>query len=74
MLRRVLWLMAGLAVLLGFATWFDRSTDPINPTTFERIKPGMTREEVDRAKEILSGHLRGEKGARYLMLPDIRSS
>jgi hypothetical protein len=34
----------------------------------------MTREDVDRAKEILSEHLRGEKGARYLMLPDIRSS
>jgi ATP-dependent Lhr-like helicase len=38
------------------------------------IADWMTREEVDRAKEILSQHLRGEKGARYLMLPDIRSS
>ena len=36
------------------------------------IADWMTREEVDRAKEILSEHLRGEKGARYLMLPDIR--
>jgi ATP-dependent Lhr-like helicase len=34
----------------------------------------MTREEVERAKELLSNHLRGEKGARYLMLPDILSS
>jgi hypothetical protein len=34
----------------------------------------MTSEEVNRAKEILSRYLRGEKGARYLMLPDIRSS
>jgi len=32
----------------------------------------MTREEVEQAKELLSIHLRGEKGARYLMLPDIR--
>src|SRR4029079_10158377 len=38
------------------------------------IADWMTREEVERAKEILSNHLRGEKGARYLMLPDIRSS
>ena len=38
------------------------------------IADWMTREEVDRAKEILSEHLRGEKGARYLMLPDIRPS
>ena len=38
------------------------------------IADWMTREDVDRAKEILSEHLRGEKGARYLMLPDIRSS
>jgi len=38
------------------------------------IAEWMTREEVDRAKEILSEHLRGEKGARYLMLPDIRPS
>ena len=38
------------------------------------IADWMTREEVERAKEILSKHLRGEKGARYLMLPDIRSS
>jgi ATP-dependent helicase Lhr and Lhr-like helicase len=38
------------------------------------IADWMTREEAERAKEILSNHLRGEKGARYLMLPDIRSS
>ena len=38
------------------------------------IADWMSREEVDRAKELLSSHLRGEKGARYLMLPDIRSS
>jgi ATP-dependent Lhr-like helicase len=38
------------------------------------IADWMTREDVERAKEILSQHLRGEKGARYLMLPDIRSS
>ena len=31
-------------------------------------------DHCDSAKEILSEHLRGEKGARYLMLPDIRSS
>jgi ATP-dependent Lhr-like helicase len=30
----------------------------------------MTREEIDRAKELLAQHLRGEKSARYLMLPD----
>lgn len=34
----------------------------------------LTPEEVEKAKELLSAHLRGEKGARYLMLPDIRSS
>ena len=38
------------------------------------IADWMAREDVDRAKESLSEHLRGEKGARYLMLPDIRSS
>ena len=31
----------------------------------------MGREEIVRAKEVLASHLRGEKGARYLMLPDI---
>jgi ATP-dependent Lhr-like helicase len=38
------------------------------------IADWMQREEVDHAKELLSRHLRGEKGARYLMLPDIRTS
>ena len=38
------------------------------------IASWMQREEVDEAKELLSRHLRGEKGARYLMLPDIRPS
>jgi hypothetical protein len=38
------------------------------------IASWMQREDVDQAKELLSRHLRGEKGARYLMLPDIRSS
>jgi ATP-dependent Lhr-like helicase len=37
-------------------------------TIAEWMKP----EEVEQAKELLSVHLRGEKGARYLMLPDIR--
>jgi ATP-dependent Lhr-like helicase len=37
-------------------------------TIAEWMKP----EEVEQAKELLSAHLRGEKGARYLMLPDIR--
>jgi hypothetical protein len=31
----------------------------------------MPKEEVVRAKELLAEHLRGEKSARYLMLPDI---
>ena len=31
----------------------------------------MTREEAQRAKAVLAAHLRGEKSARYLMLPDI---
>jgi ATP-dependent Lhr-like helicase len=38
------------------------------------IASWMQREDIDQAKELLSRHLRGEKGARYLMLPDIRSS
>ena len=38
------------------------------------IASWMQQQEVDQAKELLSRHLRGEKGARYLMLPDIRSS
>src|SRR5262249_8462364 len=33
--------------VLGVAVWFNRSLDPINPETFERIKNGMTREEVE---------------------------
>jgi len=31
----------------------------------------MDRQEIMRAKELLAEHLRGEKGARYLMLPDL---
>jgi hypothetical protein len=31
----------------------------------------MTRDDVQKAKEVLAAHLRGEKSARYLMLPDI---
>ena len=31
----------------------------------------MDRAETQRAKELLAAHLRGEKSARYLMLPDI---
>jgi ATP-dependent helicase Lhr and Lhr-like helicase len=34
----------------------------------------MTKEETLRAKELLADHLRGEKGARYLMLPDINNA
>jgi hypothetical protein len=34
----------------------------------------MSREDVTRAKELLAEHLRGEKSARYLMLPDINKS
>ncbi|MBA3342067.1 MAG: DEAD/DEAH box helicase [Gemmatimonadaceae bacterium] len=36
------------------------------------IAEWMRRDDVSRAKELLAEHLRGEKGARYLMLPDIR--
>jgi ATP-dependent Lhr-like helicase len=32
--------------------------------------PGASKEEIQRAKELASSHLRGEKSARYLMLPD----
>ena len=32
---------------------------------------GVSREEIIRAKELAATHLRGEKSARYLMLPDI---
>jgi ATP-dependent Lhr-like helicase len=32
---------------------------------------GVSREEIGRAKELAASHLRGEKSARYLMLPDI---
>ena len=49
MMHRMLWLLAALAAALGVAVWFDRSLDPINPATFERIKDGMTREEVEVA-------------------------
>ena len=38
------------------------------------IADWMTQEDVAKAKDLLSQHLRGEKGARYLMLPDIRPS
>jgi len=36
------------------------------------IADWMTEEDVGKAKDLLLQHLRGEKGARYLMLPDIR--
>jgi ATP-dependent Lhr-like helicase len=32
---------------------------------------GVASEEIIRAKELAATHLRGEKSARYLMLPDI---
>ncbi len=32
----------------------------------------VSRDDAERAKLILAEHLRGERGARYLMLPDIR--
>jgi len=35
---------------------------------------GVSREEIRRAKELAATHLRGEKSARYLMLPDIGDS
>ena len=31
----------------------------------------MDKDEIMRAKELLAQHLRGEKSARYLMLPDL---
>jgi hypothetical protein len=34
----------------------------------------LSPDEVVKAKEALASHLRGERGARYLMLPDIRTS
>ena len=33
--------------------------------------PWMDKTEITRAKEVLANHLRGEKSARYLMLPDL---
>ena len=33
--------------------------------------PWMDKAEITRAKEVLANHLRGEKSARYLMLPDL---
>jgi hypothetical protein len=47
MMHRVLWLLAGLATMVGVAVWFDRSLDLINPATFQRIKLGMTLDEVE---------------------------
>jgi ATP-dependent Lhr-like helicase len=38
------------------------------------IAEWMSRDDTELAKGLLSAHLRGEKGARYLMLPDIRTS
>lgn len=35
---------------------------------------GVSREEIVRAKELAATHLRGEKSARYLMLPEIGDS
>jgi ATP-dependent Lhr-like helicase len=35
---------------------------------------GLSREEIAQAKELAAAHLRGEKSARYLMLPDIGES
>jgi ATP-dependent Lhr-like helicase len=35
---------------------------------------GLSKEEIVRAKELAATHLRGEKSARYLMLPDIGDS
>lgn len=36
------------------------------------IAEWMRKEDVDSAKAVLADHLKGERGARYLMLPDIR--
>jgi hypothetical protein len=35
---------------------------------------GLSKKEIVRAKELAATHLRGEKSARYLMLPDIGDS
>ena len=35
---------------------------------------GLGREDIVQAKELAAVHLRGEKSARYLMLPDIGES
>ena len=47
MRRRLLWLVLGVAAVLGVAVWFDRSLDPITPRTFERIEEGMTLSQVE---------------------------
>ena len=46
MLQRLIWYAIGLAALVGAAAWYRHSIDPINQGTFERIKEGMTLEEV----------------------------
>jgi hypothetical protein len=38
------------------------------------IADWLEKENVRKAKELLTEHLRGEKNARYLMLPDIGES
>src|SRR5262245_11151213 len=58
MLQRVLWLVAGLAAVLSVAVWFDHSVDPINPTALNRVKPGMTLEEVEAAIGVEAGPYR----------------
>jgi ATP-dependent Lhr-like helicase len=35
---------------------------------------GLSKEEIVQAKELAAAHLRGEKSARYLMLPDLGES
>src|SRR5262245_35949891 len=51
MWQRLLWLALGLAAVVGVAVWFDRSLDPINAATFERVKVGMT---IDGARSMIS--------------------
>src|SRR5947207_2256469 len=61
MLRRVLWLLAGLVALLGAGVLFIYFTDPINPATFERIQVGMTLEEVQAVLGKPPGYYRTDR-------------
>lgn len=45
--RRLVWVVACLALAVGLGIWFVTRPHPVNETNFNRIRVGMTQAEVE---------------------------